>query len=491
VKKTQKERKRVMARLSVRLLGSFDVTLGGEAVTGFATDKARALLAYLAVEADRTHRREALAGLLWPDYPEPSARASLRSALVALRRAIGDRETDQVFLHISRQTIQFDCESDAWVDVRAFTDLLDSKVPGAQTIRRLEEAVALYRGDFLEGFSLPDSGAFEEWALLTREMLRRRAVEALEQLVDRYEAAGEYEAALPHAWRQVELDPWRERAQRQLMRQLAFSGQRGAALAQYETCRQILAEELGAKPAPETTALHKRILAGEIVAPAEATGPNLPQQPTPFVGREAVLAEIAERLEDPACRLLTLVGPGGCGKTRLALEAAAAQLERYPHGVYFISLAPLDAVEAILPTVADAIGFTFYEGGEPQQQLLDYLRGKRMLLIMDNYEHLLDPRNPPPLSPPVGGTEGGGGAALVTDILRTAPDVKVLATSRARLNVGGEFRYPVSGMLYPDLETSALGWDDHVHRAVGAAHVLQSADSCFCRARAGPGRDSS
>ena len=176
---------------------------------------------------------------------------------------------------------------------------------------------------------------------------------------------------------------------------------------------------------------------------------NLPIQPTPFVGRGAVLAEIADRLQDPDCRLLTLVGPGGSGKTRLALETGAAQLDNYTHGVWFVSLAPLQSVEAIVPTVADALGFRFYAdagggadvgGGamvEPQQQLLDYLLQKSLLLIMNNYEHLL------------------GGAGLVTEILKTAPDVKVLATSRARLNVGGEHRFQITGMDFPELPPKA------------------------------------
>ena len=430
-----------MARLSVRLLGSFQVTLDGQVVTEFTTDKTRALLAYLAVEAERPHRREVLAGLLWPDRPEPAARASLRSALMALRQVIGDRNAVAPSLDVTRQNIQFNRESDTWVDVKAFTALLEQvkrEVPDVQSTRVLEEAVELYRGEFLEGFSLPDSAAFEEWALLTREQLRRLVTEALEQMVDRYELAGEYEAALPHARRQVELDPWRERARRQLMRLLASSGQRGAALAQYEACRELLDQELGVEPAPETTALYNRIRTGEILAPADATGlpsHNLPPQSTPFVGREAELAEIGERLQEPACRLLTLVGPGGSGKTRLALEAAAVQLGRYTHGVFFVPLAALDRSEAIAPAVADALGFTFYQGPEPRQQLLDYLRGKNMLLLMDNYEHVLE------------------GAGLVTQILRAAPKLKILATSRVRLNVGGEHRYPITGMDFPDLET--------------------------------------
>jgi DNA-binding SARP family transcriptional activator len=172
-----------MAQLSISLFGSFRVALDGEPVTGFVSDKARALLAFLAVEAERPHRRESLVGLLWPEYPEKSARANLRNVLANVRQVIGDRKADPPFLSIERQTIQFNPEADAQVDVTAFTEgleLASASLPShAETIQELEAAVALYQGGFLEGFSLPDSSAFEEWALLKREQLQRQALEAL------------------------------------------------------------------------------------------------------------------------------------------------------------------------------------------------------------------------------------------------------------------------------------------------------------------------
>jgi DNA-binding SARP family transcriptional activator len=172
------------------------VVLDGEPVSGFATDKAHALLAYLVVEADRPHGRATLAGLLWPDYPEASALNSLRTALVKLRDVIGDREADPPFLHISRQAVQFNSDSDAWCDVIAFRQLvapLSDSRHGEKRILQLEEAVELYRGSFLEGFSLTDSVAFENWALIAREQLQRRVLEALRHLVVFHQQRGAYE----------------------------------------------------------------------------------------------------------------------------------------------------------------------------------------------------------------------------------------------------------------------------------------------------------
>jgi len=160
---------------------------------------------------------------------------------------------------------------------------------------------------------------------------------------------------------------------------------------------------------------------------------NLPVQSIPFVGRETELAGLNRLLADPDVRLVTLLGAGGVGKTRLALEAGAAQMDNF-YGVYLISLASLHSVEAIVPAVAEVLRFSFYEGGEPRQQLLDYLWQKKVLFIMDNFEHLLE------------------GAGLVIDILETSPDVKILATSRARLNVQGEQLFHMAGMDLPDWE---------------------------------------
>jgi ABC-type oligopeptide transport system substrate-binding subunit/serine/threonine protein kinase/predicted ATPase len=257
-----------MAQLSIQLLGQFQVHLGGEPVTDFESDKARGLLAYLAVERDQLHRREKLAGLLWPDMPESAARNNLRRTLANVRQVIGDREAESPFLNVSRQAVQADPAAGAWTDAVAFGQLLARDPDSDRSADTLEQAVALYGGSFLEGFSLAESAAFEEWLLFKREQLHRQAAEALEALSADYEGRGDHKTALGYAWRQVELDPWREEAHQQVMRLLALSGQRAAALAQYETCRQMLADELGVEPSPETQALYRQVQAGELAVTA-------------------------------------------------------------------------------------------------------------------------------------------------------------------------------------------------------------------------------
>jgi len=170
------------------------------------------------------------------------------------------------------------------------------------------------------------------------------------------------------------------------------------------------------------------------------TGHNLPVQPTTFIGRTDELAQIANRLAAPECRLLTLVGPGGIGKTRLALAAAGQSVDSFVDGVYFVPLAAIGAVEAIVPTIAEAIGFTLYASSEPVQELLHYLYTKQLLLVLDNFEHLL------------------AGVSLVAEILELAPHVKVLATSRERLNLQAETVLSLDGLAIPshELERDAI-----------------------------------
>ncbi len=330
-----------MAHLSLSLLGPFQVTLDGEPVTGFKSNKVRALLAYLAVEADRPHRREVLAGLLWPEWPDRDALSNLRYALSNLRRVIGDRKAEPPFLLITRDTLQFNAASDYWLDVTAFTEMVEADKTHPSAIDQLQQAVTLYRGSFLEGFSVSDSPAFEEWALFTREQIARQMSSALHHLSATYEQRGQYEEAQSCAWRQVELEPWDEAAHGQLMRTLALSGQRSAALAQYETCRRLLAEELGVEPAKETTRLYEQIRDGKLKAsvPSPARPAELAAKPPPFldegeqvnvevpvfVARERELAQLGGFLDLALAgqgRVVFVTGEAGSGKTALTQQFA-------------------------------------------------------------------------------------------------------------------------------------------------------------------------
>jgi DNA-binding SARP family transcriptional activator/class 3 adenylate cyclase len=287
----------VTTRRQICLLGSFLATLDGEPVSQFGSDTARALLAYLALHPGTPLRRDTLAGLLWPEQTDAEARRNLRVALSRLRAAIGDRdagrtqadvrEPDAPLLQVERQTILFPDDARCFVDVSAMRGALaetrthahDRLERCGECARRLQEAADLYQGEFLTGFSL-DSVPFEEWMVVEREALHWQALEALAALTDYYEGQGNYERAIENARRQVELESWRESAHRQCIRCLALSGHRGAALAQYEACRQILAEELGVEPEPETQALQASIRSGALAPAAPAPPPSPTEAPT-------------------------------------------------------------------------------------------------------------------------------------------------------------------------------------------------------------------
>jgi DNA-binding SARP family transcriptional activator len=269
-----------MARLELFLLGPprlerDDVPLQ------FDTRKIMALVAYLAMSdlgPEGAHiSRDSLLALLWPDLDPSRARAVLRRNLSLLRSAL-----EGEWLVVDRQMVSTDPEADFWLDVEQFTGLVrageDHDYPPEQVcpdcLEALAEAVALYRGDFLEGFGLRDSTPYDDWQFFQAEGLRQELASALERLVRGHSAQGDHDAALPYARRWLELDPLHEAAHRQLMQLYARTGQRSAALRQYAECVRILDEELGLAPAQETTDLYEQILRTPTADVAAAPGPT-------------------------------------------------------------------------------------------------------------------------------------------------------------------------------------------------------------------------
>jgi predicted ATPase/DNA-binding SARP family transcriptional activator len=436
-----------MARLAISLLGPFYVTLHGEPAGNFEYDKVRALLAYLCVRSHRPHRREMLAGLLWPNQSERAARNSLRQALATLRKAIEDHNAGPAHLIIASNHIQFNAASDYSLDTSDFVELL--RLPAEHRHRRtglcsvcahrVEEAVALYHGDFLEQFSLPGCEAYEEWASAQRAEFHRCALDALERVAGHYERLRAYPQVRAFASRHLALDCFREKAHRQIMRALAFSGQSAPALQQYELCRRLLVQELRVEPDEKTKRLYQQIKSGTWLPPAPAVGDtdhNLPAYLIPFVGRETELGILTQRLENADCRLTTITGLGGVGKSRLAIEAAARAAGAYTHGTCFVEFAAVKSPQSMVGAIADALKLSFSNQIDPKEQLIKHLRTKDLLLVLDNLEHLLP-----------------DAARLVVEILQRAPEVACLVTSRERLNVVGDWVLELEGMDYPQRES--------------------------------------
>lgn len=429
-----------MTQLRIRLLGSFQVGLDESPITNFESNKVRALLAYLTVESKKAHGREKLAALFWPDMPAKRANSNLSQALYNLRRLIQDQQVEPPYLLRSRDVVQFNPDSDYWLDVNTFIGQLDeNRIQDISLLAmedgrlgRLLAAVDLYRGDFLEGLAFDSSLAFDEWVLVMRQRLQRQMLGGLHLLADYFAGRGKSARALVYTWQQVEMDPLDEHTCRQLMRLLAASDQRNQALAQFERLRVMLSEELNLVPEPETMALREKIR-GEDRGSTQLKSrrDNLPAFLTPLIGRQQELAEVQDHLGKPDCRLLTILGPGGSGKTRLALEVARSSRDNFRHGVCFVPLNPVQSPASILPAIVDVLDLPWGEQDNHQAQLTNYLRDKNLLLVLDGFEHLLE------------------GAGLLSETLHQAFGLKILVTSRTRLNIKGEHLYLLAGMGYP------------------------------------------
>lgn len=432
-----------MPQLAIYLFGSPRLELDKQPVE-FSLRKGVALLAFLAVEGGRQNR-DRLATLLWPGYGQRDARANLRRTLSALSRALPG-----AWLWTTPQSIELNPEANIWIDIQCFREL--AKQAGAPQAQA--EATALAGGPFLAGFTLNDAPEFDQWQSQESQYWSRQVGQLLERLIRYHIDQQTWEDGIPFAQRWVALEPLHEEARRLLMLLYARSGQRNAALDQYLECVRILQAELSVAPEEATTQFYHQIRSGllgelrhwptpssDTPSPAillderqEVEATPLPLHTTPFLGRETEMDQLRHALlHETECRLLTLLGPGGSGKTRLALAAAEGLAPHFADGIFFVPLAGLETAVRLESTVANALGFSFYTGSTPRKQLCRYLADKSILLILDNYEHLLD------------------GVDLPPTLLAAAPRLKILITSRERLGLQEEWLLEVNGLPYPQV----------------------------------------
>ncbi len=415
-------------RLEIRLLGGLDIAINGVAVTDIATRKAEALLVYLACNR-RPHQREALADLLWDDLPPERAAGNLRLALTQLRKHC------DLFLDVTRQTVALRSDADCWLDLDVFAALTAAQPPDPAALRRAAE---LYRGELLRGFHLRDAQGFSCWQLAQAEHWRQQIAVALQALVAHAVAWSSYPEGIGWARRLLELDPLDEAAHRQLMLLHARSGQRNAAARQYAACKRLVRQELGLEPDADTEALYQRIR-----RMPERRPHNLPPSSGPLIGRRAEQARAAAWLADPDARLLTVVGPGGSGKTMLGQSVgrrvAQEHLGPCGDGVCYVALLGeawnnerIDA-QTLLATLAGALGVRLAPRQPLEGQIARQLCEKELLLILDNAE-LLDQSARQALS------------ALAQQL----PTLRLLALSRERLRLKAEHVLGIAGLTFPE-----------------------------------------
>lgn len=400
--------------------------------------KSSALLFHLAYQQQWVNRAD-LVYLFWPDTSEEKARRNLRQLLSKIRRLTfaGDLSTEDTRLRWAVRT-----------DVQGFKEAISE--------RRWPQAVQLYEGELLQGFGLPDAPEFESWLALEREEVWAAWQGAVLNFAEELEGTARHTEAAELLGKLFKADPLDEAALRRYLSALYRSGERHGALKTYERFRRTLQEELDAEPEEDTLRLVATIeraepLSTDTGVKVEARSVStMPTQATPFIGREGEIAKLAEQLENSACRLLSIVSPGGMGKTRLAIEVASRQ-KGFRDGVHFVPFAAVNSPGFMISAIAGALNFTFFGSDDPKLQLLDYLRNKEKLLVLDNLEHLL------------------AGMDLLVELLASAPGIKLLATSRERLALHAEWVYDLEGMRVPEASDANLQDADAVQLFVQTA----------------------
>ena len=419
--------------LSIRLLGEWDAKVEGKSLSVRLSRKEQGLLATLALHSEQETARDMLAVSFWPDSEESQAKFYLRKSLSNLRRALGSQA--HRVLSPTPRTVRLDLTG-AFCDVLAFHAALAQVAASTAPEELLKQAVALYRGPFLQESA-------EDWAAEERTRCEDAYHSALESLAKHAQETGEQTAAIHWLRRLISADPYRESAVCALMAAIADSGDRAAMHQVYQVLRLRLLNDLNTRPAPETEALFQRLSQRAarpthcLPAAPPSTAAALRHLPVPLtglIGREEESEEIAGWLAN--CRLVTLLGPGGVGKTRLSITVAETALPRFIHGVWFVDLSALTDPSLVPEVAAKALGLKDEPGevtSEPAiERLIQALAPRSLLIVMDNCEHLID-----------------ACAALSNQLLSNCPDLKILATSRQVLGLTGEQIYSVPSLTLP------------------------------------------
>jgi predicted ATPase/DNA-binding SARP family transcriptional activator len=403
------DRQRLANGLAYRLLGPLAVECDGTTLP-VGTGKRPAVLALLLLSANKVVSTDRLAEELWHGRPPPTAPAALQNAISQLRRAL---QRDAIVTHPGGYELRV---APGALDVQRFESGVAQAGEAAEAGRhaealdRLERALALWRGPALADF------AFEPFARAEAERLEELRLGADELRFDCELALDRHAEVVAALQALVREHPLRERPRAQLMLALYRSGRQADALAVYRDARRVLIDELGLEPGPALRELEQAILEQR---PVTAATPRLPAPPAPIVGRARELQEAAALLA--GTRILTITGPGGTGKTRLALELAA----RAAGEAAFVDLTAVTVPDAVAPAIATALGLV------DDQRLADHLRDRALLLVLDNLEQV-------------------DAAPTLGALIAAVPRLTILATSRHALRLAAEQEYPLGPLVLDD-----------------------------------------
>jgi predicted ATPase/DNA-binding SARP family transcriptional activator/Tfp pilus assembly protein PilF len=422
-------------QLEMRLLGGVSFWLGGKLIEKMPSRTAEALMVYLALH-DYPLSRETLTTLFWQNSDPKQAGANLRSLLSTLNRKFAP------FLTITRNSVAFNHDSDYKIDAEKVAQVLplllaDNASLGDESLARLQGALDLYGGDFLAGFFLRDAPEFEEWAMVRREQIRYQAIRGWQRVVAHHLQHGDYVKGLRYAQQWVVTDSLSELAHRQAMLLWVRSGKRNEALVQYEKCRHLLQTDLSILPSATTTALYEKFR--YLHFPPRV---KLPAFPTPFVGRQTDINKLTQQLLSGSDSLITLLGMGGIGKSRLAVAVATQLATHYVgaflDGIVFVSLEAVQSAEQFFTTFATGVDIRLHGSTPPEVQLLERMAGREQLILLDNFEQL---------------TDDDEIVGFLAQLMKTVPTVKMMITSRRRLPLQQGRVVAVGGLTYADAPT--------------------------------------
>jgi predicted ATPase/DNA-binding SARP family transcriptional activator len=420
------------APLRIEMLGGFAVSAGDRTVpeSAWRLRRGKSLVKLLALAPERRMHRDRVGDLLWPGRQADAVANNLRQVLYVARRAFEGLGVDAPrALALRDDVLVLGDGWPVWIDVEAF-EAGAAAARERPSVEAYRAALALYAGELLPG------DRYEDWSAMPREALRERRLALLVGLAGLLAHGGDDAGAIETLQRATADDPLHEEAHRRLMRLFTAGGRPQQALAQYQQLRRVLRSELAADPDPETRGLYRTILADGAPGrepPTAAVASNLPHQLTSFIGRERELSELGDLLE--RTRLLTLTGPGGCGKTRLALELAGRRAAGFADGVRLVELASLSEPELVLQATATALGLQLGSERDPVELLVEQVGERRLMLAIDNCEHVI-----------------GECARLVERLLRACPRLVVLTTSREPLRIRGEVTWRVPSLSLPGNE---------------------------------------
>lgn len=430
--------------LSFTLLGQTVLSKNGLPLAQFRSQKEAALLIYLA-QTGETHPRDFLADLLWESSTTKQSLTNLRTALTRLRKQVGDNT-----LLITRKTLALAPESQEQVDSVNLLQTLKSigQIDSAETAVALQQALDTYQGDFLADFHLTDAPQFTEWAMITREYIRRQVITGCQKLQEYALSTGDVEYGIAIARRWLAVDALDETAHTLLIQLLLQADRVQEALAHYDHCVALLQADLGVDPPDKMTALIRDALPKRPALPRPTTEVrhNLPAEYDQFFGRKSAQQEIHIRLDQPWCRLVTITGQGGMGKTRLATTIARSRLSQYRDGTWLVELENIDPndedlAEAIAVEIATILDLRLTGSAAPTEQLLNHLQHKQMMLVLDNFEHLVT------------------GRQIILDIVQRCEQVQLIVTSRESLRLRAEWTIALAGLSYPASDTDKMPSD--------------------------------